>query len=222
MSRQFFQALKASSATKCNRFLFPSITFCKGWRSAKQQPIFSCQKPSALTFCEILCRPFCGNPLHPNTSMHILFIFPFFQQGDFVEKARAPLVGYHFLYPHDLYVWLRGDIVRSNKTLFSLRGHSSLLEVTGLRGWPPEWREGLLKEKYLAWQHKTMSPIRTCTFQPQVYEVKVHISLPLMSLLQNVPVASCVLYNSAVKLDWCALPLDAFERISEQALSCSL
>ena len=98
---------------------------------------FSCWKPSALTFCEILCRPFCGNPLHPNTSMHILCIFPFFQQGDFVEKARAPLVGYHFLYSHDLYVWLRGDTVRSNKTLFSLRGHSSLLEVTGLRGQPP-------------------------------------------------------------------------------------
>ena len=46
-----------------------------------------------------------------------------------------------------------------------------------------------------------MSPIRTYTFQPQVYEVNVHISLPLMSLLQNVPVASCVLYISAVKLD---------------------
>lgn len=42
--------------------------------------------------------------LHPNTSMHILCVYPFFRQGDFVEKARAPLVGYHFLYPHDLYV----------------------------------------------------------------------------------------------------------------------
>lgn len=32
-----------------------------------------------------------------------------------------------------------------------------------------------------------MSPIRTYTFQPQVYEVNVHMSLPLISLLQNVP-----------------------------------
>ena len=136
--------------------------------------------------------------------MHILCIFPSFRQGDFVEKARAPLVGYHFLYSHDLYVWLRGDIVRSNETLFSLRGHSSLLGVTGLRGWPPalflftstiltpRWREGLLKEKYLAWQHKTMSPIRTYTFQPQVYEVNVNISLPLISLFLKLTIYTIV------------------------------
>ena len=148
--------------------------------------------------------------------MHILCIFPFFRQGDFVEKARAPLVGYHFLYSHDLYVWLRGDIVRSNETLFSLRGHSSLLEVTGLRGWPPalflftstiltpRWREGLLKEKYLAWQHKTMSPIRTYTFQPQVYEVNVNISLPLISLLQNVPKTNHLHNRSAPFSKYCS------------------
>ena len=31
-------------------------------------------------------------------------------QGEFVEQSRVSSVDYHFLYSHDLNVWLRGDI----------------------------------------------------------------------------------------------------------------
>ena len=43
-------------------------------------------------------------------------------QGEFVEQSRVPLVGDHFLYSRDLNVWFRGDIVRRNSTLVTLRG----------------------------------------------------------------------------------------------------
>ena len=58
------------------------------------------------------------NPLHPNTSMHILHtvlnIFLRCWQGEFVKQSRAPFIVDHFSYSCDLNEWFWGDIVRRN------------------------------------------------------------------------------------------------------------
>ena len=57
----------------------------------------------------------------------ILFIIHFLRcwKGEFVEQSRTSLVGDHFLYPHDLNVWFRGDLKRKIRC-------QSLLGVKGL------------------------------------------------------------------------------------------
>ena len=67
------------------------------------------------------------NTLHPNISVCIFSVlfslhFQSCQQGKFVWQSRASLVGDLFLYSHDLNVWFRGDIVRRNWMLVTLRG----------------------------------------------------------------------------------------------------
>ena len=43
-------------------------------------------------------------------------------QGEFVYQSNASFVSDHFLYSHDLNVWFRDDIVRTNYMLVTLRG----------------------------------------------------------------------------------------------------
>ena len=54
------------------------------------------------------------NPLHPNNSMLIPSKFP--------KVLTRRIVGDHFLHSHDLNLWFRGDIVRRNKMLVTLKG----------------------------------------------------------------------------------------------------
>ena len=58
---------------------------------------------------------FVSNPLLPNISMHILhtvlWTFPNVLIRRICSQSRASLVDDHFLYSHDLNLWLQGDIV---------------------------------------------------------------------------------------------------------------
>ena len=42
--------------------------------------------------------------------------------GEFVKKSGTSQIGDHFRYSHDLNMWFRGDIVRRNKMLVTLKG----------------------------------------------------------------------------------------------------
>ena len=67
------------------------------------------------------------NPLHPNISMHILhsvlYTFPKIQIRRTYLTIKIFLVGDHFLYSCDLYMWLRGNTVGRNSMLITLKGH---------------------------------------------------------------------------------------------------
>ena len=54
----------------------------------------------------------------------ILFFIHFLRcwQGEFVYQSKASFIGNHFLYFHDLNMWLTGDIVGRNLMLVTLRG----------------------------------------------------------------------------------------------------
>ena len=54
----------------------------------------------------------------------ILFFLHFLRcwQGEFVYWSKASFVDNHFLHSHNLNVWFRGDVVRRNLMLVTLRG----------------------------------------------------------------------------------------------------
>lgn len=66
------------------------------------------------------------SPLHHNIIMHILhkgfsICFLKWWQGECASQSRESLVGDHFLYLCDLYVWCRGITVRRNSVLVTPR-----------------------------------------------------------------------------------------------------
>ena len=66
------------------------------------------------------------SPLHHNIIMHILhkgfsICFLKWWQGECASQSRESLVGDHFLYSCDLYVWCRGITVRRNSVLVTPR-----------------------------------------------------------------------------------------------------
>ena len=65
------------------------------------------------------------NPIQTNIrcifSILLFIHFLRYWQGEFVYQSKASSVGDHFLYSNDLYVWFRGDILRRNLMLVTLR-----------------------------------------------------------------------------------------------------
>ena len=66
------------------------------------------------------------SPLHHNIIMHILhkgfsICFLKWWQGECASQSRESLVGDHFLYSCDPYVWFRGITVRRNSVLVTPR-----------------------------------------------------------------------------------------------------
>ena len=66
------------------------------------------------------------NPLQPNISMHILhtvlYTSPKVLTRRICLRIKSFFFGDHSLYSHNLNVWFRGDIVRRNRILVTLRG----------------------------------------------------------------------------------------------------
>ena len=66
------------------------------------------------------------NPLQPNISMHILhtvlYTSPKMLTRRICLRIKSFLFGDHSLYTCNLNVWFRGDIVRRNRILVTLRG----------------------------------------------------------------------------------------------------
>ena len=98
----------ARTLVKCNKWYYYYTTECKRLITG-----------TFLVMLSIIIVTL--DPLHPNISMHILYTdlytFLWNWQEEFISQSRASLVGDHFLYSHDLYVWFRGDIVRRNQML---------------------------------------------------------------------------------------------------------
>ena len=77
--------------------------------------LHSCVKRGLLLTLNILTSAYIFSILF---SIHFLRCW----QGEFLYQLRASLGGDHLFYSHNLNVWFRGDIVRRNKILVTLRG----------------------------------------------------------------------------------------------------
>ena len=73
----------------------------------------------------------------------ILFSIHFLRcwQGEFVYQSKAYFIGNHFLYFHDLNMWLTGDIVGRNLMLVTLRGQRVELSLNSMNILT-EWASG--------------------------------------------------------------------------------
>ena len=73
------------------------------------------------------------NPLHPNISIHILqtvvYTFSKVLMRRICLTSRASLVADHFIYSCYFYVWYRGDIVRRNWLLVTLKERVKLHKI---------------------------------------------------------------------------------------------